>query len=567
MEAEKCVCRTASQSPEVGRVYNCVDCASLGWCSQQGSPSLSRIPSIDSNGLLVRAGAGISTTPFFDKVVTKDKPERTRLDAITPWLERKRRALVDRLEDINEMLLLYGLEAKRIYNEGEVTKDEPLIICARGWRPRPIELDECAHRHPIRSSEGMWWADRNNEEEFERLRDVLVGGYRPQQEQAIRDSLATPGSLLIAALPTGFGKTRIGQVITWLNRRRPNGTGGPTLLISPLIALMDDQREQYRRFNEVLETNGFSPLKTYFLTAAEESNYSEMMQKLKNNEVDVICCSPETILNPVGKSHWVEVFLQMKKPFSTMIVDEAHMIGEWGASIRPEFQLLGWVKDRLLDRDGGLRVLLMSATITESEERELKKLFKRGLKTLDVVREDRIREDLSFNVVVEGDSEEESSEEWLSFLTSQRSLIPSRWFKEQASRPDAFGRPPLLIYTPTVKFANGALKRQVRDILCDGKRKLVKTYYGDTPSDRKDMLRKQFVNDEFRALIATSAFGMGIDKGDVWTIAYLGMPYSLKGLYQAFGRAARKSNWPMIEGRRRQWRGYGICSYSAMRLK
>ena len=55
------------------------------------------------------------------------------------------------------------------------------------------------------------------------------------------------------------------------------------------------------------------------------------------------------------------------------------------------------------------------------------------------------------------------------------------------------------------------------------------------------------MNDRIRALVATSAFGMGIDKTDVWTIAYLGMPHSLKGLYQGFGRAARGSNWKKID--------------------
>ena len=61
----------------------------------------------------------------------------------------------------------------------------------------------------------------------------------------------------------------------------------------------------------------------------------------------------------------------MKVPFSMMVVDEAHIIGSWGASIRPQFQLLSLVKDRLLDRNPFLRVLLMSATISISEEKEL----------------------------------------------------------------------------------------------------------------------------------------------------------------------------------------------------
>ena len=74
----------------------------------------------------------------------------------------------------------------------------------------------------------------------------------------------------------------------------------------------------------------------------------------------------------------------MKIPFSMMVVDEAHIIGSWGASIRPQFQLLSLVKDRLLDRNPYLRVLLMSATISISEE-ELIRLFSSGLNHQKVI--------------------------------------------------------------------------------------------------------------------------------------------------------------------------------------
>ena len=80
-----------------------------------------------------------------------------------------------------------------------------------------------------------------------------------------------------------------------------------------------------------------------------------------------------------------------------------------------------------------------------------------------------------------------------------------------------------------------------------GNKKMVRSYTGETSSGQRNKLREDFVNDRIRALVATSAFGMGIDKTDVWTIAYLGMPHSLKGLYQGFGRAARGSNWKEID--------------------
>ena len=167
------------------------------------------------------------------------------------------------------------------------------------------------------------------------------------------------------------------------------------------------------------------------------------MEALLEDQVDVLCCSPETLLSPVRGSHWVEVFLRMRNPFSLMVVDEAHTIGDWGASIRPEFQLLGWVKDRLLDRDPRLRVLLMSATITKQEETELKKLFRRGLNVLDPIREDRLREDLSFNVVIDGNNVEDVAKNWIEFLRQERGRIPPEWTEEQADSSEKRGAPPL----------------------------------------------------------------------------------------------------------------------------
>ena len=308
---------------------------------------------------------------------------------------------------------------------------------------------------------------------------------------------------------------------------------------------MDDQREQFDRFNEALKAANETPLRTHFLTAADEKPHNEIMEALLEDQVDVLCCSPETLLSPVRGSHWVEVFLRMRNPFSLMVVDEAHTIGDWGASIRPVFQLLGWVKDRLLDRDPRLRVLLMSATITKQEETELKKLFRRGLNVLDPIREDRLREDLSFNVVIDGNNVEDVAKNWIEFLRQERGRIPPEWTEEQADSSEKRGAPPLLVYTPQKKVAIGVMKQLAIEVMCNGEKSLVKTYTGETNPDQRDTLRRQFLKDQMRVLVATSAFGMGIDKDDDWTISYLGMPFTLKGLYQGFGRAARKSNWPL----------------------
>ena len=537
-----CDCRSKSPISH-GSVVHCSLCRKVRWGAEDKGTKLYKIPTIE-NGMLCEERDGGFSNPFFREI--QNKPKRTRLSAIEHWLPKKPQKIQQRLDLLNVFVSEFGLKLERIYPEGKIVQDDSLLLCSIGWSQPEIEINECIDGYPKSKPGGVFWQDKDNLDAFRKLRDVLLGGYKAQQKEAIQKSLQNPGSLLITALPTGFGKTRIGQVITWLNRRKR--IGGPTLFISPLIALMDDQREQFSKFNQVLENNEFKTLNCYFLTSAEETTYEEILQKLKNDEVDVLCCSPETLLNPVGRSHWVEIFLQMSKPFSAMVVDEAHMVGEWGASIRPEFQLLGWVKDRLLEKEPNLRVVLMSATITKSEEKELKKLFKRGLESLPTIREPKIREDLSFNVIIEKNAEEEDfCEEWVDFLRKERARIPAAWFSEQANKSDVVGRPPLLIYTPKKKFAESELKQIVQNNMFDGNNKMVRSYTGETSSGQRNKLREDFVNDRIRALVATSAFGMGIDKTDVWTIAYFGMPHSLKGLYQGFGRAARGSNWKKID--------------------
>ena len=93
---------------------------------------------------------------------------------------------------------------------------------------------------------------------------------------------------------------------------------------------------------------------------------------MKADEIDILCCSPETLLSsPRDRPMWINRLTSLENPISMLVIDEAHIVGDWGASIRPEFQLLGWVKDRLLHANPDLRVLLLSATISGNEETEL----------------------------------------------------------------------------------------------------------------------------------------------------------------------------------------------------
>ena len=124
------------------------------------------------------------------------------------------------------------------------------------------------------------------------------------------------------------------------------------MIISPLVALMDDQRKKWNEdLAEILAANNppLEPLVCRFLTSADLERDPSKMEKLRNNEIDVLCCSPEDLIDPkVKRNHWLETFARMKVPFSMMVVDEAHIIGSWGSTIRPQFQLLNLVKNKAI---------------------------------------------------------------------------------------------------------------------------------------------------------------------------------------------------------------------------
>lgn len=554
MDKDNCQCQINPKKKLIyGQIYRCDKCEKFVWFSGNNEGELSWLPDLNSEtGKIFCSVTGESE--FYREI--RKKPKIVRLNDLLTFLPKTPRANSDKYKKLKELLLKFGLEIERLYDDGVFLPDESLIFRlqdSRGYKT--IMINENNEETPSYNPESKDIYSDQEKLDTNTLAGVLLGNLRVKQKLAITTVMENPGSLTTIALPTGYGKTRIGQFITWLNRKEKKR--GPTLLISPLIALMDDQRAQFNKFNKQLEKHNFFPMKNMFLTSVEKTPFLQIKSNLLKDNIDILCCSPDTLLAPVSGNHWIEVFMQMKNPFSTIIIDEAHTIGDWGSSIRPEFQLLGWVKDRLLQKNPDIRVILQSATITENEEQELLRLFMRGLRVNETIREDKLREDISFNIIIENKDSHEAifSKKWLKFLSKERKKIPARWFREQADRVSQFGKPPLLIYTPTRDFAENQLAKDCIEIICDDNKKLLAKYTGETNPESRDRIRRKFLNDEVKVLVATSAFGMGIDKEDVWSIAYLGMPFTLKGLYQGFGRAARNSRFDESEN---MWRS-GNC--------
>ena len=541
-----------------GRVIfevDCEHCSFRGWTPGDGAiypyPVIS-----DSTGMLVE-----SIHNEFLRTI-HEQPLRTRLNLVVEDWSITEHHIDRRLDAINTIANSFGLAFHRLHNAEGIKSEEPLLLTTLLQNPSLRDgIGECADQSPQGSSRMDENFD-NMMETLSQLRDRLREsdisernrpasiGLKEKQYDTIETVLKKTGSMTIGALPTGYGKTRIAQAASLCLRKQGKG---PILMISPLISLMDDQRAQWETFATDIEdtslaTGSRKGFTGKFLTTVETEHPLRLMSSMKADEIDILCCSPETLLSsPRDRPMWINRLTSLENPISMLVIDEAHIVGDWGASIRPEFQLLGWVKDRLLHANPDLRILLLSATISGNEETELTRLFNRGLQRNPTIRIERTRPDLYFHMEIQ-----EMTEDGFDFFQPITKLhdaynnIPVRWFRDQIR---ANYRPPAIIYTPKKVDAEGIVSQIARTRF-----HRIQKYTGGTSNIRREQIRLDFINNRFECLIATSAFGMGIDKPDVWISSYLGMPFTVKGLYQGFGRAARNSRWDDDHLRRN-----GVC--------
>jgi superfamily II DNA/RNA helicase len=472
-----------------------------------------------------------------------------------------------RYEFLNRQLLPYGLKTQRLSPTNHPRGNDPFIVHRIDQNP----LDSLFSEYTTFSDtfaepeivDARWnsWANMLNNDLNNIGIKINSQQLKPEQNRALHELLEKPASLVIGALPTGFGKTRIIQIAAnLLNHGSTDGLNqsigdeGPVLIISPLISLRDDQRQKWIEYNEDL-LPGITKLRCEFLTSTHDRRDEDVLKLLHNGEVDVLCCSPEILMSVSVKTNkWIECFQVMPRPFSMMVIDEAHVVGDWGASIIPQFQLLPMIKDQLRYRNPNLRLLLLSATISVNEEEELIRLFKEGMRLAELVddshaiRITKARLGLSFDISapvavknndIELDEESKTNvEKIVGLMNTKKANIPGRWSQRGDGSYFFTGtKPPMILYTPTKKSVAIISKILKQRRISYG------TYTGSTGSIQRKKILDKFTNNQLGWIVATSAFGMGVDKEDIWVVGYLGMPHGLKDLYQSFGRAARYDDW------------------------
>lgn len=323
-----------------------------------------------------------------------------------------------------------------------------------------------------------------------------------------------PGHTLLACLPTGGGKSLAGQLPAWfyIGGGRPGGaTGGAgtTVVVVPTIALALDQARASRNLFEGAPGEEYLP--RAYHSKIPDSEREIIFNGLQNGTLPLLYISPEAILN----SAFQEVMLAAAGcgRLTTLVVDEAHIVVDWGVSFRPEFQYLAPFRRKLLQVGGGrLRTILLSATLTEDTSRTLREMFAEGDNLVEI-RADALRPEIMF-WLDRSETEEERQDKILELLP----LMPK----------------PLILYVISPERA-----WEWHRLITGMGFSRAAAFTGKTGENERNAILNMWKEDRLDIIVATSAFGMGVDKPDVRSVIHCCLPESINRFYQEVGRGGR----------------------------
>ncbi|KHK96447.1 ATP-dependent DNA helicase RecQ [Microbacterium mangrovi] len=295
---------------------------------------------------------------------------------------------------------------------------------------------------------------------------------------------------------TGWGKSAVYFVATLMLRR---AGAGPTLLVSPLLALMRDQIAAAER----------AGVRAVAINSTNAHEWDGVRAQLERDEIDVLLVSPERLNNPVFRD---EQLPDLVRRMGLLVVDEAHCISDWGHDFRPDYRRL---RELIAQLPPDVPVLATTATANRRVVTDVSEQLTTGGVEVLTIRGPLARASLRLGVLRLANAPQR-----LAWLSSHLDDLPGSG----------------IIYTLTVAAAHDTA-RLLRERGHD-----VRAYTGQTDPDERAECEQALKDNTVKALVATSALGMGFDKPDLGFVVHLGAPSSPVAYYQQVGRAGRATD-------------------------
>ena len=305
--------------------------------------------------------------------------------------------------------------------------------------------------------------------------------FRFNQEQIIQNVLA--GNDAVVLMPTGGGKSVCYQVPALL-------LDGVTIVISPLIALMKDQVDALRQNN----------IPAAFLNSSLSfADQQDVLNKLHKNELKLLYLAPERLM---GEGQFLQSLKQVK--VSLFAVDEAHCISHWGHDFRPEYLVLGRLKTEFPQ----VPLIALTATADKLTRRDI--IEKLGLKKFQLYENSFNRPNIHY------------------FIRAKTNYYDQLFNFLQEHKEDSG-----IIYC----LSRNSTETLAARLNADGF--AAEAYHAGLEKNVREERQNQFLRDDIRIIVATIAFGMGINKSNVRYVVHVDLPKNIEGYYQETGRAGR----------------------------
>jgi len=321
------------------------------------------------------------------------------------------------------------------------------------------------------------------------------------QKIAVFGALNTPdGYTTLVSLPTGGGKSLITQTMTYQQQ-------GLTIVVVPTVSLAIDQ---VRTAKENIKHDTGDEIFCYY-SGIEFERKQALEKAIQKEKAKLLFISPEALIRNSEFKDMI-VNANTKKYLKNLIIDEAHIVIAWGDFFRVDYQCLEPLRNGLIAGNAQLRTILLSATFTKNTVNNLKQMFSQEDKWIEI-RCDALRHEPRF------------------ILYKAKSFSDKRKMMVELVKKLPH---PMVVYVNSPKEAES-----IRTVFTEEGINNFETFTGNTKSTDRERIIKDWTNDELDLIIATSAFGVGVDKGDVRTVLHLYIPDTPDQYYQELGRGGR----------------------------